>query len=55
MVESQSGIFLKSYKRKVRVNLQNMEIKTFVAKAGKRALTKARQGVYSLFLCLLLD
>ena len=37
------------------MNLQNMEIKTFVAKAGKRALTKARQGVYNLFLCFLLD
>ena len=32
-----------------------MEIKTYVAKAGKWALTKARQGVYSLFLRLLLD
>ena len=50
-------MFLKTYRRKVRVNLQNMEkeIKTFVANAGKRALTKARQGVYTLFLCLLLD
>ena len=37
------------------MNLQNMETKTFVAKAGKRALTKAREGVYNLFLCFLLD